>query len=159
VNKLLAMAGISTVLIGFLLLVLPVAHIPLLDANRQVLAESERAGQCAGEVYYNTRGSGDEAAMSECVADSQVDDEINHRAVQGGFCVGIIAAGFTISFDDCLGTMQTQKFWPTMTGQLTSSWNKRFPYPGDFLTSNAPQTGGEGRTGERDIPEREGFDR
>ena len=61
VNKLLSFAGIIVLAGGLFLLTMPVTHIPLLDANRQVLAESEREGWCAGDTYMKTRGGGDES--------------------------------------------------------------------------------------------------
>lgn len=158
-NKLLALGGIGAILVGFFLLVLPVSHIPLLDANRQVLVESERGGICAGNVYMQTRGAGSEEAMADCLSTSTVEDTIDHRRVTPGFCNGLIGAGFPIGLEECLGIMLSRQFWPTATGTLTSAWNKRFPYPGDFLSSNVPQTGGESRTGERETTDREGFDR
>jgi len=159
VNKLLAVSGIIILTGGLFLLTMPVTHIPLLDANRQVLAESEREGWCAGDTYMKTRGGGDESLMKECIEGSTLDDTINHRIVQRAFCAGIIAAGLAITEEQCMEIMETRKFWPTMKGTLAEAWNKRFPYPGDFLTANVPQTGGESRTGEREETDREGFDR
>lgn len=159
INKMLAGFGILVITGGLFLLMAPISHIPLLDANRRVLAESERQGYCAGEVYWSTRGMGSEAAMTECVAVSTIDNEINHRRVQPAFCAGITASGLPMGVDACMGIMEGQKFWPTMTGTLSNSWNRKFPYPGEFLSSNVPQTGGESRTGEREVTDREGFER
>lgn len=159
VNKLLAIAGIGILAGGLVLLIAPVSHIPLLDANRQVLAETEREGFCAGETYMKTRGAGSEPAMTECIETSTIDDEINHRQVQPGFCQGLKSAGLPMEQSECMTIMDEQEFWPTMKGTLTNSWNRRFPYPGDFLTSNVPQTGGDSRTGDRETTDREGFSR
>src|SRR3990167_8604442 len=148
-NKLLALGGIGIIVVGFILLIMPVSHIPLLDANRQVLAESERGGYCAGEVYAKTRGYGSESAMVDCKASSTLDDSINHRAVQPAFCRGVITNGLAIPQDECESIRSTQERWPTAKGGLTSSWNNRFSYPGSLLSANLPQTGGESRTGDR----------
>jgi hypothetical protein len=158
-NKLLALAGIVILVGGLVLLIAPVAHIPLLDANRQVLAESERDGWCAGTTYMKTRGVGSEAEMKECLETSKHATAINHRRVQPLFCVGIIEAGLPMDHTECMSIMEREKFWPTLKGTLSNSWNRRFPYPGDFLTSNVPQTGGDSRTGDRETTDREGFDR
>jgi len=159
INKLLALGGIAVIVVGLFLLTMPISHIPLLDANRQVLAESEREGHCAGTVYVQTRGSGSEAGMKDCVESSDLDDTINHRVVQPAFCSGIISAGLPATQEECMGIMEARKFWPTMKGTLSESWNKRFPFPGEWLTANTPETGGESRTGEREETDREGFGR
>ena len=153
-NKLLALGGIGTIVVGFALLVMPVSHIPLLDANRQVLAESERSGYCAGETYAKTRGYGSEPAMVDCRTSSTIDDNINHRAVQPAFCRGVIDNGLAVAQDECETIVAAQELWPTTKGNLTSSWNRRFPYPGGLLSSQIPQTGGESRTGDREINDR-----
>ena len=158
-NRLLAFGGILTILGGFILLVMPVGHVPLLDANRQVLVESERGGQCAGETYAKTRGYGSEDAMLDCMASGTIDNSIRHQAVQPAFCRGIIGAGIQIAQEECVKIMGDREFWPTARGSLTNSWNRRFPYPGGLLSSSVPQTGGESRTGDREITEREGNQR
>jgi hypothetical protein len=155
-NKLLGIAGAVVVLGGLAMLLLPVSHIPLLDANRQVLAETEAAGYCAGEVYVAARGMGDEASMKECLAGSGRDTTIDYTKVQPAFCAGIIAKGLAVSPSECMEIMQSRQLWPTANGSLTASWNKRFPFPGDILSANQPTTGDAGRTGDRVDNEREG---
>jgi hypothetical protein len=157
-NKLLALGGIVILVGGLVLLMMP-AHVPLLDANRQVLAESEREAWCAGETYMKTRGGGSIPAMTECIATSSIDNSVDHNRVQPGFCNGIISAGLPMDANECMAIMEQEEFWPTMKGTLTNAWNRRFPYPGDFLTSNVPQTGGDSRTGDREGEDREGFNR
>ena len=157
-NKLLAAFGILVIAGGLFLLVAPVTHIPLLDANRQVLAESERAAFCAGEVLVETQGQGSEAAVAECIATSTTDDTINHRVVQAAFCHGVLSK-YTWSFDECIATVEEQEMWPTMKGTWTNSWNKRFPYPGGGAFVSPQRTGNESRTGDREETDREGFDR
>ena len=156
-NRLLAFGGILAVVGGFFMLVMPVSHIPLLDANRQVLVETERGGFCAGETYYRTRGMGDEKLMAECIETSAIDNEINHRKVQPGFCSGIISAGLPMTPEQCMQIMEVEKFWPTEKGSLSNSWNRRFPYPGELLSSNVPKTGtnDDSRTGDRTETDRE----
>jgi hypothetical protein len=154
-NRLLAAGGIAILVIGFALLVLPVSSIPLLDANRQVLVESAAGGQCAGEVYATTQGQGSEADMAECMANA-ADTAVNWQAVQPAFCRGIIAKGLAISQGDCETIMAERQMWPTAIGTITASWNRRFPYPGDVISSARPITGGESRTGDREGNDREG---
>lgn len=157
-NRLLAVSGIAVILGGFVMLMLP-ATIPLLDANRELLAESERQGFCAGEVYVQTRGAGDEAAMGDCIATSTLDDARNYERVQPAFCVGLVEAGFEIPVEECIQIMQERQFWPTLKGQLTVSWNRKFPYPLDTFTT--AKTGGDptGRTNDRPTNDREDLSR
>jgi hypothetical protein len=158
-NRLLAGGGIAALALGLFLLVMPVAHIPLLDANRTVLAESEAEGQCAGNIYAKSRGYGDPDAMKSCLASSNLNPDVDWVAVQPAFCRGVISGGVPVSQDDCLGIMEAREFWPTATGKLTNSWNGRFPYPGGTFSSARPGSGGESRTGDREETEREGFSR
>jgi hypothetical protein len=155
-NKLLAIGGILVIVGGLFLLVNPVTHIPLLDANRAVLAESDADGFCAGQTFMKTRGYGNEAQMNECLDLTKHSKDINHMQVQPAFCAGLKDAGLDMGKEECMGILNENKLWPTMTGGLSSSWNRRFPYPGDFLTSNVPQTGGDSRTGDRETNDREG---
>jgi hypothetical protein len=154
-NRLLAAGGIAILVIGFALLVLPVSSIPLLDANRQVLVESAAGGQCAGEVYATTQGQGSEVDMAECMANA-ADTAVDWQAVQPAFCRGIIAKGLAITQGDCETVMAERQMWPTAIGTITASWNRRFPYPGDVISSARPITGGESRTGDREGNDREG---
>jgi len=159
-NKLLFAGGIATLVLGFVLLVLPVGHIPLLDANRQVLVESERGGYCAGETYATTRGMGSAEKLADCMeTNTSIDNTSIYTKVQPAFCRAIIARGINIDQPGCEEIMRDQEFWPTATGALTNAWNKRFPYPGNVLTANQPNTGGESRTGDREGNDREGFER
>jgi hypothetical protein len=155
-NRLLAIGGFAVLVVGLALLVLPVSSIPLLDANRQVLVESAAGGQCAGEVYATTQGNGSEADMAECMATTSQDTTTNWQAVQPAFCRGIIAKGLAITQGDCESVMAERQMWATATGTVTASWNRRFPYPGDVISSARPITGGESRTGDREGNDREG---
>ena len=155
-NRLLAAGGIAILVVGFALLVLPVSSIPLLDANRQVLVESAAGGQCAGEVYATSQGQGSETDMAECLATTPQDTTINWQAVQPAFCRGIIVKGLAITQGECEIVMAERQMWPTAIGTITASWNRRFPYPGDVISSARPITGGESRTGDREGNDREG---
>jgi hypothetical protein len=158
INKLLALGGI-VILVGGLVLLMAPAHVPLLDANRQVLTESEAEAFCAGNTYMKTRGIGSESVMRDCIETNNLPKGINHREVQPKFCDGLRDAGLPMERDECMAIMEQEQFWPTLKGTLTNAWNRRFPYPGDFLTSNVPQTGGDSRTGDREGEDREGFSR
>ena len=157
-TKLLAAGGISTVLIGLVLLIMPVGHIPLLDANRAVLVESERGGFCAGDTYAETQGYGSDEAMADCMETNTLDNTIDLTRVQPAFCVGIIQAGLPIEQSECEAIMDGQQYWATAKGQLTNSWNARFPYPLSALGTAAVQPN-QSRTGDRDTNDREGFGR
>src|SRR3990167_1880298 len=128
-NKLLAFGGILAIAGGFVLLTMPVSHIPLLDANRQVLAESERQAYCAGEVMIKTQGRGSEEDMTDCRATSTIDDTINHRVVQSAWCRGIVD-NYQWTQTECVSFVEEQKYWPTLKGTATNAWNRRFAYPG-----------------------------
>lgn len=150
-NKLLGGGGIFVLVVGLALLLMPVGHVPLLDANRQVLVDSEAGGRCAGEVYVITRGNGSAEEMENCLADSKLPKTTDLTKVQGQFCTGVISKGAPISKIECLSIMGERQLWPTATGALTESWNKRFPYPGDVLSAARAVVGGdESRTGDRD---------
>lgn len=158
-NKLLAIGGIAVLVVGFALLMMP-ASIPLLDANRQVLAETPREGLCAGKVYFRSKGRGDEAAMKDCLSLEEGDNSPNYRQVQSAFCRGVIDAGLPIAHTQCQDVMESNRLWPTMTGTLTQSWNRRFPYPLSELGVPRGDVGGdESRTGEREGNERNGVGR
>jgi len=155
-NRLMAIGGILALVVGLVLLVLPVQRIPLLDANRTVLAESEREGYCTGRTYAETRGRGDKNLAGECRAESSLPNVIDWNVVQGAFCRGLIASGFPITQPKCVEIMVAQRFWPTMDGSISASWNRKFPYPGDVIVSG---TVDDSRTGDRDGIGREGLTR
>ena len=157
-NKVLAALGILVIAGGLFLLVAPVSHIPLLDANRQVLAESERQAYCAGQVMVESKGQGSEEAMADCIETSTIDNEINHSVVQQAFCAGILSR-YQWNQSECVDQVLAQEIWPTMRGTWTNSWNKRFPYPGGGAFVAPQRTGNESRTGDREGTDREGFDR
>jgi hypothetical protein len=133
------------------MLVKPVGHIPLLDANRTVLAETQRQGYCAGEAFWRSNGWGDEAAFLECMDASTIVNDIDVNAVQPAFCQAVAIEGYAGGVDMCLDILRGQKLWPTMTGGLSDSWNRRFPYPLDRLTAGVvpTQNSDESRTGDR----------
>lgn len=154
-HKFLAWAGIAVLVVGLVVLVLPVSRIPLLDANRQVLAESEREGYCAGQTFGETRGIGDTAAAKECRQYNARPTEPNLAVTQKAFCQGLMAGGYPITLSMCQDIMVLNRFWPTMDGSITNSWNRRFPYPGDMIA--VAKADPEGRTGDRDNIGREGI--
>jgi hypothetical protein len=156
-NKLLAFCGILAVVGGLVLLVKPVGHIPLLDANRTVLAETERQGYCAGETFWRTQGMGNEGLFAECMDASSIINELDVNSVQPAFCRAVTIEGYAGGTENCMDIVRSQKLWPTMTGGLSDSWNRRFPYPLDRLTAGVvPATNtDESRTGERTETDRE----
>jgi hypothetical protein len=150
-NKLLAFGGILAVVGGLVLLVKPVGHIPLLDANRTVLAETQRQGYCAGEAFWRSNGYGNAASFQECMSESTIVNDIDVNAVQPAFCQAVTVEGYAGGVDACLDIVRSQKLWPTMAGGLTDAWNRRFPYPLDRLTAGQvpTQNSDESRTGDR----------
>lgn len=152
-NRLLAAAGIIIITGGLVLLMAPVS-IPLLDANRQVLAETEQAGYCAGQTLIQSQGRGSEEAMTDCIASSTYNSKIDHQVVQDAFCRGIVVY-YPTTQADCMQTVQDQQIWPTMKGTWTNAWNSRFKYPGGGAFVNPQPTGDESRTGDREGNERE----
>ena len=154
-NRLLALGGILAVLGGFVLLVIPGPPVPLLDANRQLLAESEQEGYCAGQTFWNTNGGGDEALMAECLSDSPLDDETDLHAVQPAFCRAVVVEGYQGTEENCMSILGGNKLWPTLVGGLTESWNRRFPYPLDSLTTGGQVQPSSDRTGDREETDRE----
>ncbi len=154
-NKFLTVLGIFVIVAGFAMLVLPVSRIPLLDANRQVLAESEREGYCAGVTYAETSGAGDRATARACRSENPRSNEINLAVTQRAFCQGLVWGGFSITLQACISVVPSNRLWPTMDGSITNAWNGRFPYPGDMIAS--AQLDDESRTGDRNENVREGL--
>ncbi len=144
--------GIGVLVVAALLMILPVQRVPMLDANRQLLAETEAQAYCAGSVFLQTRGVGSHAAMQECLDISDKPTDINPEVAQRAFCEGLIGAGYQIEQESCMTIMEGQRYWPLKSGTLTNAWNKRFPYPGNVLGT---EQANESRTGDRDLNERE----
>lgn len=126
-------------------------RIPMLDFNRQVLAETEVEGYCAGDIYWNTRGAGNAAKAKQCrLVNTDLSVEVDHARVLPAFCLGAQAAGFAGDLRTaCEEPIRMATLWPTMDGQLTSSFDesKGYPYPGNQVLEVPP---GDSRTGSRD---------
>ena len=152
-NKLMAATGIIVLIFGLVMIALPVARIPLLDANRTILAETAKESYCAGSTYMKTAGAGQKDIAAECREESSKIDDIDYTVVVDDFCRGAIDGGLRMLQNDCTSIVYDRTFWPTMDGAITNEWNRRFPYPGDLLVVNKEQ----GRTGDRTGPEREGM--
>ena len=152
-NKFLTIGGILSLVVGIVLLLGPAGHIPLLDANRQPLAETRAEGYCAGQIFFNAGWVGDEAGMRECVEASNLSTEIDLKGMIPIFCIGFKSEGWVGELRVCESILYSALYWPTLTGTLTNSWNRAFPYPGANFDSLSPSD--VGRTGERDIINRE----
>jgi hypothetical protein len=148
-RRLLAAAGILTVVLGFVWLIWPVGHIPLFDANLVRLAESDLQGYCAGETFWKTSGEGSASGAAECRSrlKAQHKDVIDLQAVQPAFCQAIVDAGWEGSQQDCLGIMVDNQYWPTYDGGITNQWNRARKYPLVFHVSPASGSQGGSRTG------------
>lgn len=158
-HRLLAIGAITILVLGLVLLVVPVSRYPLLDANHVVLSETPREGWCTGQAYGESRGKGDDRAFKDCMAESGLNNDINHDKTQEHFCGGVIdKMGLDMTKSECMDIMEAKEFWPTMRGTLTNSWNRANPYPGGILKTDTGSN--SSRTGERDSNERTGgFDR
>jgi hypothetical protein len=155
-NKFMAAAGIIVLVFGLVMIALPVARIPLLDANRTILAESAKESYCAGVTYMKTAGAGQKDIAAECREESSKTDKIDYTVVVDEFCRGAIAGGLRMLQKDCTSIVYDRTFWPTMDGAITNEWNRKFPYPGNLLVVDNESSG---RTGDRTGPEREGLTR
>lgn len=145
-NKLLVvLAAIAVLGGGWLVLIRDPGPDPLLDANRTLLAETYDEGKCVGEVFWSTGGRGGPSEVADCVG-RRGSGERDLAVVQRGFCEGIVAKGYAGVADDCTEIMLNRRYWPTMDGTITDSWNRQFPYPGDLISAGAPD---ESRTGDR----------
>lgn len=132
--------------------------IPLLDANRTVLAETYLEAFCAGDAFLKTRGNGNDALAADCreLHEGRHDDEPDYERVQSAFCMGIVMAGWPGYVGDCVSLLQEQKLWPTLDGALTNTWNRRFPYPLEGSITDVEQQS-DSRTGDRENNDREGI--
>jgi hypothetical protein len=148
-NKLLATLGILILVVGFWVLVRDPGHIPLLDANRTILAETEAAGYCAAIAYDGNlpRPEG----VKECLKGTTLSGEIDLVAAETGFCRGIYER-YSYGVPTCLAFLRNNRLWPTMDATITNEWNRRFPYPGDTLVVSIEED--ESRTGPRGGNER-----
>lgn len=140
----LAILALVALIGGAWFIVRDPGHIPIFDAGLQRLAETEAEGYCAGEVFWSTRGVGDEKAAQTCRA-GQVNGERDLRAVQPAFCRAIENAGY--SGPSCIDIMENFQYWPTYVGGITDNWSETAPYPLD-LAFTTPDT--DSRTGTRD---------
>jgi hypothetical protein len=147
----LALIALIAIAGGAFYLIRDVGHIPLFDANLQVLAESEVEGYCAGLTFWSNRGSGNAAEAAACRNESDRSTDPDLTRVPAFFCMAVREAGFAGTVDECLGILDGQKLWPTRDGDLTNSWSQSAPYPGDLAFVVPPS---DSRTGTR-----EGFDR
>jgi len=142
----MAATGILALLLGLVMLILPVSRIPLLDANRTTLAESEREGYCSGTTYLETRGAGDAEVASGCRSTSSLPDQIDLDQVQPAFCRAI-RQEINITQSNCMNIMAGSRYWPTKDGSIAYQWNRKFPYPGNMIVQ---QNSTDSRTGDRE---------
>lgn len=145
-NRFMAVMGILALLLGLAILILPGGRIPLLDANRTVLAESEREGYCSGSTYGESRGVGNAQVASDCRATSELPDQVDLNEVQPAFCRAL-RNYIPMSQKNCMDIMEGRQYWPTKDGSVADSWNRTFPYPGNIMIN---QNVSDSRTGDRD---------
>ena len=120
---------------------------PLLDANRQPLAETQAEGYCSG-IYLMTQ-----APVAQCWNENVHRGAVRSLGnVQFSFCTGIIDGGWDRTHFECKEIMADQLYWPLLAGGITNSWNARYAYPLDRFTDNIKPD--ESRTGIREGEER-----
>jgi hypothetical protein len=146
-RKLMAAAGILTVVLGFIWLLWPVGHIPPYDANLVRLAETQRQGYCSGDAFFKSGGEGSASKAADCRATSTLPDVPNMPIVQTAFCQAIVDNGWEGQLADCLGIMDMNQYWPTYDGYISQDWNRARPYPQSFGTSSGSSKGSGSRTG------------
>ncbi len=148
----LALAGVAMVVGLFVWnFTVPQPHVPLLDANRNRLAETYEEGYCSGIAFWRTRGQGNAQQAADCREANSMTEKIDYEVVQLAFCSAVTEEGYQGGTENCITILQTEQLWPTYDGALTASWNDKFPYPGDTFTSTPAGDGvDDGRTGDRD---------
>ena len=151
-RKLLATLGILAVL-GWGAALFVDWPVPLVDRNRQPLAQTAAEGYCAGQVFVNTRGYGSTERMADCLGTTEKSTEKDLTVVQLEFCKALYD---TVNYpqSECMSIMKERKYWPTLEGTITSAWDKHFPYPGGDALESGANNGS--RTGDRDPNERTG---
>ena len=147
---LLVLGVVAVLLFGFAGFILAPGHVPLLDANRQRLAETYQEGWASGFTYMQTGGDGSASIAAEA-RDShpEFNQDYNPTIVVAAFCTGAVVGGFSGNMQtDCIDVINELRWWPTYDGQLTFAWNDAFPYPLGALGEAPPEDSG-GRTGGR----------
>ncbi len=87
-KKFLVFLGIVALLLGaYLVGFKEPGHVPLLDANRQRLAETEAEGWAAGWTFWKTSGTGSDIMAEEKRAETALPTEYDPRKVLHSFCV------------------------------------------------------------------------
>jgi hypothetical protein len=145
----LALIALIAIAGGAFYLIRDVGHIPLFDANLQVLAESEVEGYCAGFVADRFNKPHDKPAADCRAANADLSDAVNYTTVQKSGCLGYAKATNKPSdwVTGCTSWMQREKFWPTRDGRITNNWSPTAPYPLDVMFDEPPT---DSRTGTRD---------
>ncbi len=143
----LAILAIITIIGGFFYLVRDIGHVPMFDANINRLAETAAQGYCAGVTFWTNQGQPDAQKAAECRAETSYSTDINLAIVVESFCIGVQDSGYAGSVDDCVGIMNSHRWWPTYDGGIADAWNRAYPYPGDRVLVDTPQD--NSRTGNR----------
>ena len=150
----LAVVAVLVIVGGAAYLLKDVGHVPLFSASLERLAESETEGYCAGVAFW---GGGSEQvkkdAAAECRAERD-DTGFDLVVVQRAFCEGIVDKGYAPGVSACEGIVAANRYWPTYDGDITQSWSRKFPYPGDLIFQPSPNP--DSRTGDRETDDREG---
>lgn len=153
-KKLMALGAIAVLVGSLAYMIFATPAIPLLDANRNVLAESARQGFCAGQAFRQNQPNA--GGVQECMKEATYKaDDTNLEVVQINACEGVGTPAADL--EACAQWLKDNQYWVTMEAQLTNAWNGTFPYPlsGNIMTRENDQS----RTGDRDENSREGLDR
>ncbi len=152
--KRLTVVAVLILVAGFFYLLKDVGHIPLFSANLERLAETETEGYCAGVAFWS---GGSEQVKKDAAAEcrAELDDTgFDLVIVQQAFCEGIVDKGYAPGVSTCEGIVAANRYWPTYDGDITQSWSRKFPYPGDLIFQPSPNP--DSRTGDRETDDREG---
>ena len=148
-NKVLAVLGVLTFVLGLAFVAQPRGFVPLFDADLNRLSMTLSESHCAGEGFMATRRDSAEKA-AECRETDGRSDEIDLEGVTPEFCLHISEVISTLDYTRCLSIMYESQYWPTYDGALTKTWNRTAPYPLSQLFSDSGDQRGDTRTGDKE---------
>lgn len=144
-NRFLAVCGVIILVMGAWVLLRDPGPIPLLDANRRILADNPATAYCSG--YYYSAYNPNREEVAGCEERSNYSHEREIGSVVGTFCRGLYDK-YSFPIADCINVVNARQFWPTNDAQITNQWNRRFPWPGDTLKQAKEDV--KARTGDRE---------
>ncbi len=147
--KKLVVFAVLLIVGGAVYLFKDVGHVPLFSASLERLAETETEAWCAGQAFWGSREpAAQKAAAAECRNRTDA-TPVDLQIVQETFCRSVVNAGYAQGKESCMNILVGSRLWPTYDGNITASWSRKFPYPGDALLQQRPDTN-DSRTGDRE---------